>query len=226
LDLVFRFDFQQEANITVGKLKCSGHRKASDNSAGSTTCSSLKQDGATQDRFYLTKEESGDTVAATYCQMSKQGYEESNLNTESYDLGGGAKIVLDMALGSHKYGHGTRYTYTTCGQGRNFYTLAEATLKSSFDQIDVHENLNKTEATYIIPETGLYTVIIGNFEGDCDTRYLVRASDMHGNNIIFYKSQYTNTYTHWLTSGVKLQILTTYTSSISSSNFKMTIVKH
>merc|ERR1711892_138663 len=140
---------QQEANITVGKLKCAGLRKPSENSAGSTTCSSLKHDGATQDRFYLTKEESGDTVAATYCQMSKQGYVESNLNTESYDLGGGAKIVLDIGLGSHRC-HGTHYVYTACGSGKAFYKLSDPTFKSSFDQNDVHQSFNKTEAIYTI----------------------------------------------------------------------------
>ena len=65
--------FQQEANITVGKLKCVGNRRSSEEKSISATCSSLKQGGATQDGFYLTKDTSDNEVAASYCQMSKPG---------------------------------------------------------------------------------------------------------------------------------------------------------
>ena len=41
--------FQQEANITVGKMKCSGLREASGSVTSSITCSSLKKDGAMGD---------------------------------------------------------------------------------------------------------------------------------------------------------------------------------
>ena len=65
--------FQQEANITVGKLKCQGRGNPREDDSMSTTCSNLKQSGETKDGFYLTQEESADSVAASYCKMSKPG---------------------------------------------------------------------------------------------------------------------------------------------------------
>ena len=97
----------------MGKLKCHGRAIPTDDITMSTTCSSLTQSGETKDGFYLTKEESADSVAASYCKMSKpgildciwfivsilcEGYVEGNLNLESQDLGGGPKVVLKIAL--------------------------------------------------------------------------------------------------------------------------------
>ena len=55
----------------MGKLKCQGRGIPGEDNSMNTTCSSLKQSGETQDGFYLTKEESADSVAASYCKMSK-----------------------------------------------------------------------------------------------------------------------------------------------------------
>eukprot|EP00092_Neocalanus_flemingeri_P069208 GFUD01084754.1.p1 GENE.GFUD01084754.1~~GFUD01084754.1.p1 ORF type:complete len:347 (+),score=69.45 GFUD01084754.1:50-1042(+) len=238
---------QQEANITVGKLRCSGSRKSKEDKSISTSCSSLKQDGATRDGFYLTKEESEKSIEASYCQMSKPGYVESNLKLESHDLGGGSKVVLNVAIQSHaspitqvlasiaiRYtqeagggAYSSRKTITTCGNARNYYNLKTSILKKHYEQIDVHEAFNKEDGFYTIPETGLYTIMIGKMDGVCDTYYLVEVEehvDAGVSTTQFYKSLYTNTYTQWFTSGTKLQIKSTHTSN-SNSNFQMTIVR-
>eukprot|EP00092_Neocalanus_flemingeri_P011178 GFUD01012041.1.p1 GENE.GFUD01012041.1~~GFUD01012041.1.p1 ORF type:complete len:488 (-),score=123.66 GFUD01012041.1:156-1619(-) len=219
---------QQEANITVGKLRCSGSSKSEEDKSISASCSGLKQDGATRDGFYLTREESEKSIEASYCQMSKPGYVESNLKVESHDLGGGgSKVVLNVAIQSHSYSS-PRKTITTCQGNRNYYNLKTSTLRKLYEQIDMHEAFNKEDGFYTIPETGLYTIMIGKMDGHCDTYYLVEVDepvDAGVSTTQFYKSYYTNTYTQWFISGTKLQIKTTHTSTNSNSNFQMTIVR-
>jgi len=217
---------QQEANITVGKLKCAGSRRSSEDKSISTTCSSLKQGGATQDAFYLTKDSSDDDLMASYCQMSKPGYSESNLNIESYGLvKGGANMVLNIVFQSHNY-QSSRSTVTTCQSRKTFYKIKSATLSTSSEQTDEYEAFNSEEGTYMIPETGLYTITIGTFDRSCDPYYLIDVTDVHGKTTNFYKSEYTNTYTQWLAAKASMQIRTIHSSYVSSSSFALTIVKH
>merc|ERR1719450_930718 len=88
-------------------------------------------------------------------------------------------------------------------------------------------NISRSDPTYTIPEDGLYTLILGSFTGSCDSYYIVQVTDKNlGSGITLEKSQYKNSYTEWLSAGSKLEILTRYTSVVSSSHFKMIIRKY
>ena len=64
---------QQEANVTVGKLKCAGTRKYEETALPTSTCTSLKRRGAFVDGFYFTREDNSRKLSSSYCKMSNPG---------------------------------------------------------------------------------------------------------------------------------------------------------
>ena len=194
----------------MGKLKCQGRGTPREDDSISTTCSSLKQSGETQDGFYLTKEESADSVAASYCKMSKpgildsikfnvsifcEGYVEGNINLESYALGEGPTVVLKIALQSH-YFSGSRMKRVVCGNNYYFYSLTTITMKEDDEEMDIYEAFNKETGLYTIAEDGLYMIMVGDFNSYCDNVYVVGESTTKH----FYQGQSTSN-TQWLASG-------------------------
>jgi len=221
---------QQEANITVGKLKCSGSNRNTEKTSITATCSSLKQGGATRDAYYLTKDKPDESIKASYCQMSKQGFTEDSLNLESHHLGSKSKLVFRISVQSHYTNVYASSTRRTCNSDRNYYNLKDVVLKPKDENIDLYETFSKEDGSYEIHDTGLYTVIIMHMDGQCDNYYLVDVDESGGTlgkqaTNQFYKSDYTNTFTQWLSAGTKLQIKTRYSQYQSNSSFKMTIVK-
>jgi len=215
---------QQEANITVGKLKCSGSKVTTENTDGSTSCSSLKQGGASQDMFYITKEESDQVLSASYCKMSNPGYSDEELQRESFKLNGGGddvKKIETIALQSHSHS-GTRKTFQVCGSNRNYYQLSFISLRKEMNAT----RFSTVDATYTISEDGLYTLIIGTFSGSCDPYYVVEVNDkIQGSGFIFEQSERTNASDRWLNEGTTLKIWTLHTNSRTNSNVKITIIK-
>merc|ERR1719233_2304882 len=217
---------QQEANITVGKLKCSGSKITAENTDGSTSCSSLKQGGASQDMYYITKQRSDQELSVSYCKMSNPGDIEEELQEESFKLnsGGDVKEIETITVSSHY--SDTDYmkmAFYVCGNERDYYyhlsyvTLENATNATKFSTDD---------ATYTISEDGLYSLIIGTFSGSCDPHYIVHVKDkFQGSEFIFGKSEKTNIFTGWMTAETTLKIMTRYAYYRSNSNFKMTIIK-
>jgi len=217
---------QQEANITVGKLKCSGTKISTENTDGSTSCSSLKQGGASQDMYYITnKQDSDQELSVSYCKMSNPGYTEEELQRESFKLkdgGGDVKKIETIALNAHSYGTRSSINYQVCGTSRNFYQLTSVLLRAETNAT----RFSSVDATYTISEDGLYSLIMGTFSGSCDPYYIVQVKDeFQGSEIIFEKSEKTNIFTGWLTAETTLKIWTLYTSFRSNSNFKITIIK-
>merc|ERR1719446_408234 len=219
------YDQRQEANITVGKLKCSGSKMTAENADGSISCSSLKQGGASQDMYYITKQGSDQELSVSYCKMSNPGGIEEELLEESFTLnsGGDVKKIETIAVTSHWIDGGMQMAFFVCGNERNYYHLSYVTL----EDLTNATRFSTDDATYTISEDGLYSLIIGTFSGSCDPTFIVHVKDkFQGSEFIFVKSEKTNIFTGWLAAETTLKIMAVYTFDyISNSDFKITIIK-
>merc|ERR1711970_1113075 len=200
------YDQRQEANITVGKLKCSGSKLTAENADGTISCSSLKQGGASQDMYYITKQGSDQELSVSYCKMSNPGGIEEELLEESFTLnsGGEDKKNETIAVSSH-FAIGMRMVFFVCGNENNYWHLFDVTL----EDVTNATRFSTDDATYTISEDGLYSLIIGTFTGSCDPHYIVHVKDkFQGSEFILVKSEKTNIFTGWLTAETTLKIMT------------------
>eukprot|EP00092_Neocalanus_flemingeri_P078961 GFUD01098319.1.p1 GENE.GFUD01098319.1~~GFUD01098319.1.p1 ORF type:complete len:298 (+),score=56.41 GFUD01098319.1:59-895(+) len=85
------FSEHQAAKITIGKLKCSGVAKKSNDR--SSSCASLKRSGLDVNGYYLTKDNPTSDLKVNYCDLSAPGYKEEDLRVgESQPLDKGSMM--------------------------------------------------------------------------------------------------------------------------------------
>ena len=91
---------------------------------------------------------------------------------ESHDLAREPKVVLKIALQSH-YFSGNRMRRSLCGSTYNYYSLTTITMKEDGEGIDIYEAFNKETGVFMVPEDGLYMIIVGDSNFDCAYDYVV-----------------------------------------------------
>merc|ERR1719402_805840 len=102
---------QQKAKITVGNLRCTGHGTTSVSSLTSS-CSSLKKDGATVSGFYMTKPTRDSDLQVSYCRMDQMGYKDEELTVGGVmDMSQKMKMI-NIDIDSYMFEPGTNFSST------------------------------------------------------------------------------------------------------------------
>ena len=89
-------------------------------------------------------------------------------------------------------------------------------MKDDDEETDIYEAFNKETGLFMVPEDGLYMIIVGDFKSYCEYTYVVGESTTKH----FNQGQSTSN-TQWLASGTKLQVYTSYTPTQFNTYFNI-----